>query len=159
MVRRSTDPGLNQRDLNVLKILERWGWFVTKVGASDSVPTFAYSMGLYENLNHPEIILFGLALELMHGLINDAAKRIQEGRKYEEGHRYDDLIEGRLCAFRQVLPSRYKGFLNGTIWYYNGSSFPAFQLVWADRTGLFPWEVGFDANLAQRQPALYQAKI
>ena len=113
----------------------------------------------YENLDHPEMVLFGLDVDVMHHLINDAAKQIQRGVKHEEGHRYDDLIAGYSCEFRVVPPVRYKGFLNQTIWYYNGSPFPTLQLVWPDRTGLFPWEDGFDTKLRSSQLALYEAKI
>jgi len=77
MTRHSTDTGLTERDVDLLKTLEKWGWFVTKVGAGDSESAFAYSMGLYENFHHPEIVLFGLDLEVMHRLINNAGSRIR----------------------------------------------------------------------------------
>jgi hypothetical protein len=63
MTRHSTDTGLTERDVDLLKTLEKWGWFVTKVGAGNGESAFAYSMGLYENFHHPEIVLFGLDLE------------------------------------------------------------------------------------------------
>jgi len=44
MVRHSTDADLSERDAKLLKALEQWGWFVTKVSASDSDPAFAYSI-------------------------------------------------------------------------------------------------------------------
>ncbi len=60
MTRHSTDAGLDEKDVKLLKTLEKWGWFVTKVGAGDGEPAFAYSMGLYENFHHPEIVLLAL---------------------------------------------------------------------------------------------------
>jgi len=154
MVRRSTDPDLKEKDAKLLETLEQWGWFVIKVGASDSEPAFAYSMGLYETFHHPEIILFGLDLGTMHQLINDAAKRIQEGETFDEGHRYDDPLAGYQCEFRKVNPSHYDGLLNYAIWYYKSSPFPAVQLVWPDFAGLFPWENGFDERYRKDQPTL-----
>ncbi len=62
MVRHSTDKDLSERDAKLLQTLEQWGWFVIKVGAGESEPAFAYSIGFYENFKHPEIILFGLDL-------------------------------------------------------------------------------------------------
>jgi hypothetical protein len=62
MTRHSTDVGPDEKDVKLLETLEKWGWFVTKVGAGDGEPAFAYSMGLYENFHHPEIVLFGLDL-------------------------------------------------------------------------------------------------
>src|SRR5437016_1622877 len=80
MTRHSTDAGLDEKDVKLLETLEKWGWFVTKVGAGQGEPAFAYSMGLYENFHHPEIVLFGLDLEVMHRLINNAGSQIRDGR-------------------------------------------------------------------------------
>jgi hypothetical protein len=111
-------------------------------------------MGLYENFHHPEIVRFGLELEVMHRLINDAGSRIREGQKYEEGQRYNDLLQSPPCAFRRVNPNRYDGRLNYAIWYYEGSNFPVLQLVWPDKEGLFPWDGGFDERITNNQPSL-----
>jgi hypothetical protein len=64
-------------------------------------PRFAHSMGLYENFHHPEIVVFGLNLDLMHRLINFAGERIREGQKYEEGQEYGDFLEGTLVYFAE----------------------------------------------------------
>jgi len=154
MTRHSADAGLDEKDVKLLETLEKWGWFVTKVGAGDGEPAFAYSMGLYENFHHPEIVLFGLDLEVMHRLINDAGSRIREGLKYEEGQKYDDLLQSYPCAFRRVNPTRYDGLLNFAIWYYEGSHFPVLQLIWPDKAGLFPWDDGFDERFRNDQPSL-----
>jgi hypothetical protein len=103
MTLRSTDSGLDEHETKLLETLEKWGWFVTKVGAGDVEPAFAYSMGLYENFHHPEIVVFGLNLDLMHRLINFACERIREGQKYEEGQEYGDfrISPSRTFALRR----------------------------------------------------------
>ena len=154
MVRHSTDTDLDENDKKLLETLERWGWFVIKVGAGKLEPAFAYSIGLYEHYGHPEIILFGLDLEIMHRLINDAAKQIGQGHRYYERHRYEDLLEGYSCEFRTVSPDRYAGLLNYAIWYYNSPDFPVLQMIWPDPDGRFPWENGFDEKFREDQPAL-----
>src|SRR5260370_11669712 len=152
MVRRSTDTDLSGHDMKLVETLEQWGWYVIKVAAADSEPAFAYSLGLYENFLHPELILFGLDLNVMHRLINDAAKRIRKGHKYAEGQSYDDLLAGYDCEFRKVDANHHKGLVNYAIWYYMSSPFPVLQLVWPDPAGLFPWEQGFDERFRKRQP-------
>ncbi len=153
-VRRSTDADLLASDRKLLQTLEEWGWFVIKVGASDSLPAFAYSLGLYERFKHPEIVLFGLDFEIMHRLINDAGKRIRQGQTYEDRHRYNDLLDGHECEFRRVDPRRYDGLLNYAVWYYRSQPFPALQLVWPDSQGHFPGESGFDEKFTKVQPCL-----
>jgi hypothetical protein len=154
MTRHSTDAGLDEEDVKFLQILEKSGWFVTKVGAGDGEPAFAYSIGFYENFHHPEIILFGLDLDVMHRLINDAGARIREGQKFEDGQKYGDLLPSYPCAFRRVNPAHYHGLLHYAIWYYESSHFPVLQLVWPDKDGLFPWDVGFDERFRNDQPSL-----
>jgi hypothetical protein len=154
MTRHSTDTGLDEEEVRLLETLEKWKWFVTKVGAGGGEPAFAYSMGLYENFHHPEIVVFGLDLEVMHRLINNAGARIREGEKFEEGKKYDDLLQGYPCAFLRVNPSRYDGLLNYTVWYYEGANFPAVQMIWPDKAGLFPSEAGFDERFRNEQPML-----
>jgi hypothetical protein len=152
MVRRSTDIDLSAHDVKLLETLEQWGWYVIKVAAGDGEPAFAYSMGLYENFLHPEVILFGLDLDVMHQLINDAAKRIRQGYKYAEGHRYDDLLESYQCEFRKIDANHRIGLVNYATWYYRSSPFPVLQLVWRDPAGRFSWEEGFDERFRKRQP-------
>jgi hypothetical protein len=123
MVRRSTDVDLDEKDAKLLESLEQWGWFVTKVGVSDSAPAFAYSMGLPENLKHPEIIISALELGMMHRLINVAGKRVRQGHGYKEGQRYDDLLKGYPCEFRKVNPNHCYGLFDYAIWYYKGLPF------------------------------------
>jgi len=41
MTRHSTDAGLDEKDVKRLETLEKWGWFVTKVGAGQGEPEFA----------------------------------------------------------------------------------------------------------------------
>jgi hypothetical protein len=105
MTRHSTDAGLDEKDVTLLETLEKWGWFVTKVGAGDGEPAFAYSMGLYENFHHPEIVIFGLDLEVMHRLINDVGARIRQGQTFEDRQMYGDLLQSHPCAFRRVNPT------------------------------------------------------
>jgi len=135
-------------------MLEEWGWFVMKVFTTDSEPAFAYSLGLYERFKHPEIILFGLDLDVMHRLINDAAEQIRQGERYEVGRRYDDLLAGYGCEFRQVDSKHCRRLLTYAFWYYKGSAFPALQLIWPDPEGRFPWDAGFEERFRSFQPNL-----
>jgi hypothetical protein len=132
MARRSTDSGLSDRDRNVLLRLEKHGWFVNKVMSDDTMPQFAYSFGLYERWKHPELILFGMPLDAMHTVINNAAKEISGGGSYADGGKTNDLFNEYPCAFRRVEPAWYPMTFKWTSWYYTSVDFPALQLVWPE---------------------------
>jgi hypothetical protein len=50
------------------------------VAADDEVPTgWAYSIGLWHTLRSPEICVFGLAVDTMMSLINEAGEAVRNG--------------------------------------------------------------------------------
>jgi hypothetical protein len=129
---------------------------VIKVGAGDGRPAFAYSLGLYEKFAHPELILFGLDLDTMHRLINDAGEQIRNGKRFEDSRQYDDLLDGYPCAFRLARRTAYDSHLTYTKWFYKGSDFPTLQMLWPDQNSCFPWDAGFDERYRRNQTALYE---
>lgn len=52
--------------------IEKFGWTVLLVEATGYLPAFAYTVGLWKNYNHPEIISFGLNINTLHLILNDA---------------------------------------------------------------------------------------
>jgi hypothetical protein len=156
MPRHSTDASLSGHEISVLQRREQYGWFVNRIAEDASGPGFAYSFGLYEEFAHPEIIIFGLAEETMHRLINDVGKQVRSGAKYSAGDQTSDLLKGYTCAFGTVNPLQYCKTCTWTVWFYESNRFPALQLFWPDKRNRFPWEPEFDEQLRDRQPDLSQ---
>ena len=68
--------------INQIKInIEKYGLQVMGISATNYLPSFSYSVGLYESYQHPEIICFGLPTDLAHLIINDVANLIKNGEK------------------------------------------------------------------------------
>ena len=95
---------LDQEDAHIGTIVRRYGWFIQYVGGSsmctmpgcscsdqddqDLVP-FAYTVGLF-GLQHPELLIFGVAQETAGGVLNRLGERIRAG---------EDLLPGQLITF------------------------------------------------------------
>jgi hypothetical protein len=156
MPRHSTDANLSEHEISVLQRREQYGWFINRIAEDASGPGFAYTFGLYEEFAHPEIIIFGLAGETMHRLINDLGKQVRSGAKYSAGDRTSDLLKGYTCAFGTVNPLQYCKSCSWTVWFYESNRFRALQLFWPDKRNRFPWEPEFDEQLRDRQPDLSQ---
>ncbi|MBE9585066.1 DUF4262 domain-containing protein [Mucilaginibacter sp. JRF] len=135
--------------------IEKYGCHVTMVQADSYLPGFAYSIGLYKNFGHPEIICFGLKLETMHELINEACDIISKGKRLESGGLYDEFLDNYKVTFIDVAKEHHDDYLGIAINYYGADvDFPAVQLVWPDKQHNFPWDDDFNKDWVFTQPLL-----
>jgi len=141
----------NQRTVSDI---EKFGLSVILIQATDYLPSFAYSIGLWQEFGHPEIICFGLSIETLHGLINDAAEMVKNGGTFEAGKQYDDFFESGTTEFVTVDSRNLPDYFGTAIDFYDSSDFSALQLVWTDRNNKFPWNEGFEREYLYKQPLL-----
>ncbi|MEG0359849.1 MAG: DUF4262 domain-containing protein [Anaerorhabdus sp.] len=135
--------------------IEKYGLQVVGIEATSYLPSFSYSVGLYESYQHPEIICFGLPMDLVHGVINDVADLIKNGERivpYQDY--YDKFFKNSRAQFLLVDIRNLKDYFYATFNYYQHDNFSALQLVWTDRHDNFPWEEGFEEKFAYDQPLL-----
>src|SRR5262249_25391357 len=123
------------------------GWAVLGIQEEEGDrPDYAFSVGLFHTLGHPEILLMGLRPEVAQNLINGMGEAIRGGRRFEAGKRYDDIASGAPLAFLAVAERHYRAYLGYARWFYRGSDFPVLQCVWPDKAHRFPWEDGYDGD-------------
>lgn len=147
----------NDFDANVFRGIQDHGWFVLKVPEDVEGPGFAFTVGLWANYQHPELIIVGLNLDVMHQILNLAGNEVRDGRqRFKAGQLTSELIEGYPCAFAEVALEVYKDYLGYAQWLYRHESFPALQCVWPDQQGYFPWQPQFLDALRTSQPMLGQ---
>lgn len=145
----TTDPG----DAKCIDNVLRFGWHVTLVhaGDGDEVPSFAYTVGLPHRGGHPELVVSGLKMPLMHSLLNGVAERVLSGDRVQPG----DLVEGALRGVPLLVEGLSDEGLRQTVtWsgWFHRRAVPAVQLVWPDVDGLFAWQPGASPLLDERQP-------
>jgi hypothetical protein len=135
--------------------IEKYGLQVMGINETDYLPSFSYSIGLYESYQHPEIICFGLPTDLAHTTINDVANLIKDGETIVLNQEYGDQIfkESR-AQFLQVDAKNIEDYFGAALNYYQHENFSALQLVWADRNNKLPWEDGFEERFIYDQPLL-----
>ena len=73
------------RERKVVSDIEEFGWHVVMIPDDDEGPAFAYSIGLFKSFGHPEVILFGLDLGVMHQIINLIGEEVRLGRRFSDG--------------------------------------------------------------------------
>ena len=143
-----------EMDPRVVRDIAQHGWHVVKVREDDAGPAHAFSVGLCETHDHPEVVVVGPDLDVLHRLVNAIGEDVRDGWRFEREHAYAGIVTGLHCHFRAVHPANYADFLGYAGWYYRGAAFPALQCVWPDPDGRFPWDPGFPTELACQQPDL-----
>lgn len=90
--------------------MEQYGCYIIQVKPDGFLPGFAYTIGLYQKFNHPEIICFGLSLDLLGSVLNDACELIKNGQSLQVGVHYDDFIADFSIQFLTVDKSFYPNY-------------------------------------------------
>jgi hypothetical protein len=144
----------DDRDRKLLADIARVGWAVLAIQQDGEGPGYAFSVGLFHTLGHPEIVLMGLPPQTAMQLINSMGEAVRNGQRFEANRRYDQLAKGFPLAFVTVGTQHYRPYLGYARWFYRGSDFPVLQCVWPDKAGHFPWEPDFDGRFVEVQPLL-----
>ena len=131
-----------------------FGWHCIKVHEDSEGPGFAYTVGFQRTFTHPEVIVFGQAPEVMHGMLNRIAERLRGGHPHTAGQSYWGILDEYKCHFLAVSPQLLSEYVGWARWYYKDEPLTVLQCVWPDRQGKFQWEPGASSALADRQPLL-----
>ena len=153
------DKELTEADKQVLNDIEQYGVHIVHVLAEGDAPGFGFSIGLYHNFQHPEILIIGLQQELIHSIINDMAEEIKKGKTYYAYSYSPDILEGFECYFTKVNPLYYKQYLGYAHWFYKGDDFPVLQCIYPTVKGIYPWQDNWPERLKQVQPILGPTNI
>jgi Domain of unknown function (DUF4262) len=88
---------------------------------------FGYSIGLFKTFGHPEVIIIGLNLDLIHSIVNGIGADIRDGKSYQSGRFYSGLIENYDCYFAAVDFKYYHDYVGFARWFYEGDNFQLLQ--------------------------------
>jgi len=148
----------NQHDKEVeesiKEIVEKHGWYIALFHATDYLPSFAYTIGLWKTFGHPEVISFGFKIETLGAILNMAGDKIKAGETIQTSRDYDDFFENGRAQFINVHEENLKDYFGYGLWYNEHKPFPALQLVWTDRLNHFPWDANYEEEFIYKQPLL-----
>jgi hypothetical protein len=156
MVRTLADADLDDNDRKMLHDIEEEGWHLIVIPEEDNTPGWAFTVGLHHTYKHPEIVVFGLPLEMLGQVIHSIGSEVKEGKAFEANQDYTDILEGVRCTFRPVCVTWYRSFLGYARWFYRGDNFPVLQCLWPDKEQHYPWERKFKEGWKWAQPLLYE---
>ena len=141
---------------DIQQMVKEHGWYVALFEAEDSMPAFGYTIGLYKTFKHPEIIAFGLPVDVLAALLNLVGDMVKSGTAIQQELSYPNILTNMPVTFKRVHKDNMPDYFGYGIDFYGDKPFHAFQLFWPDEQAAFPWEDSFDDNLRLYQPLLYE---
>jgi len=139
----------------ILDNIEKYGCHLALLEADNYLPAFVYSIGLFKNFNHPELICFGLKTEVMAAILNHARDLIKNGQTLRANDLYSGFLEGYSIQFLPVDKGYYPNYVGYAGWFYDMTfDFQVLQLVWPDKQHNFPWDKDFNVDWKFKQPLL-----
>lgn len=155
----SNEASWNPRDQSVAASTRDYGWHVMGVHADSEAPAgWAYSIGMWHTLRSPEVCIFGLDVDVMMPLVNDAGDAVRNGPPLMPDQRRDDIYDNYPAVIRPVHESWCHDFFGVGLDFYQVSPLPMAQLFWPDREGRFPWEDDAADYCRENQPLLWIPK-
>ena len=142
---------------HLVREIAEQGWTVvhsTDPAPRGLFPNVAYTVGLWQTHEHPELLVFGLAPEQGQALLKLVCEEVAKGQRFTSLEQFTHLLEGHSCRFQALGQHFHREHLAYCRWFYRGDGFKALQLMWPDAQGHFPDEAAFDAYLAAHQPVL-----
>ena len=140
-------------------MVETNGWALEPVPARPDLhppsPGYSYSIGFPERFSFPEVLVFGLTPAAANGLVELVADLLAGGTVIPVGAELVGLFDNDLrCCFVPVAADVAVPLMGTALAWRRGAAFEAVQLLWPDRNGFLPTEVGFDRRLAAAQPVI-----
>ena len=142
-------------------MIETNGWALEPVtprpDTDPPTPAYAYTIGVPALVGFPEIALFGLTPVASNGLITLVIDALQGGTEIPLGIELVGLLDNDLrCMFAQVDTDAAAGTFATLDAWYRGELYAVVQLLYPDRKGFMPYEVGYDQRLRYAQPVIGQ---
>ena len=142
--------GHDPQEQKVIDDIAQYGWHCVNILGEGAWVPFSFTIGVFKNYQHPELIIFGLGENIAHQNLAIAVEKIHRGNPIDLATSTDALLNEYLCCFVEVPKAQYAEHVGLCEWFYEGDDFPLFQIVWPSPQGLFPWhpDVSPDFKLA-----------
>jgi hypothetical protein len=142
-------------DEKALADIAAYGLHIIQVAEEDELPPFSYSIGIENTLGMPELIVIGLQPAVAGAAINECYRQMKSGAAIKPGEFVAGLLGGDFkCLIGEVSPSYFRQYMGWARWLHKGNGFRAYQIIFPDTAGVFPWEPGASEWFRNRQPLL-----
>ena len=125
-------------DINakIKELIDKDKWTIIFVSGDDKTPPIAYSVGLTELFDHPEVVFSGLPPKTASAIINIVGERVREGNRFNSGEFYDKLADGFSLKFQKIESKSVRDSFSIASQRYKLDGFEMLQVIWPDSNGI-----------------------
>lgn len=134
--------------------IDKFGIAISTVEETGMWPNYAYTIGMVQSFDQPELICFGLPANIVGASLNTVADMARDGKVFTNGDRVRGVFRGIEVELRTFPKEQYADNLSRAVECYGSTEFPVLQLYYPDANGLFPWDAG--SLVAASQPMFDQ---
>ncbi len=157
MLPRFQNCDLAPDEKKVVDDVEKRGWHVVVIKDEPGKTGWAFTVGLFETYQHPEVVIFGLKPATRGPILNWIGENIGKGNPFTAEKEHDWVLDGYKCWSCMVQRKWYYNLLGYARWFYGGNDFPCVQCIWPAKDGAYPWEQPNGHSSAQ--PLLYEEDL
>ena len=147
----------DEGDITFVDNVVEFDWAVTGVFDPNSDRTFAYTTGLWHNYRAPELSIFGMDIDNMQSILNEAGALVRDGWRPIDGEITDQLFLEVDAHLRDIKPEWHRTFFGQALWFNQAPWLPFLQIVYPDAGGNFD-RASQTPSEADRQPCLWMTK-
>jgi hypothetical protein len=82
MLKRFQGCKLEPDEIGLVSKVENYGWTVMHIKDEPGKPGWSFTIGLFENFRHPEVIIFGLKQDSRHSILNWIGENTKKGNSF-----------------------------------------------------------------------------
>jgi len=140
-------------------MIETNGWALEAVTADPTVdppvPAHAYTIGVPAAVGFAEVAVFGLTPAAANGLLTLVVDACRGGTEIPLGIEVVGLLDNDLrCMFATIDREVCEAWFPTASAWYRGELPAMVQLLYPDRNGFMPYEVGYEQRMRLAQPVI-----
>jgi hypothetical protein len=101
----------------IVSDVEKYGFHVAQIPGDGYSPSFAYTIGLYKTYGYPELICFGLNLDLLHSVLWSGKELLDKQPIPDQSIGYPDFLGDYDVRLLTVDKAWYKYYFGYGIWF------------------------------------------
>ncbi len=139
-------------DKTLLGNIATHGWAPVSVfggWTEEDSPSLVYTVGLYKNYGHPELLISGIPTRVSLDILAPVVERIKLGESFVHGQMDTWALNGCPICFAAIPQKLVSSHMGKSELAYDLPP-PALQIYWPDSSGNFPWAPGYSVG-SQKQ--------